>query len=89
MILRFTEFIKLNQKELGLYIVQETSELNSIRFTIHIKNEENVIFGLYKELGKQWKMVSQNIPPWVNELSPFLTEAIENRILGVNTDQSW
>ena len=80
MAIRFTEFIKHDNQEVNLYIVQENLEPENLCFKVHIKDGERTSQVLYKNEENSWKISPQNIPGWIDDLKPIVISAIEKRI---------
>ncbi len=80
MAIRFTEFIKHDNQEINLYIVQENQEPENLCFKVHIKDGEQGSIILCKNEENSWKISPQNIPDWMDDLKPMVISAIEKRI---------
>jgi len=78
MALRFTEFVKLDGKEIGLYIMQEP-ELLCFKILI-FTSLEKVIIG-FKNEEDTWCIKPLGYPPWIDRLVPGIRSTINQQLL--------
>lgn len=80
MAIRFTEYLRHDERELALYIVQENIDVDKIGFKVFIKGEDNIVFALYKEGNTPWVLLPQFVPPIVNEIKNKVIRKLENQM---------
>jgi hypothetical protein len=75
MSIRYTEFLKFNDKEVNLYVIQDS---NDCLFKVHIMAREKMVLSVFKN-GTNWNIFPQNVPQWVADLIPLITSTIERK----------
>ena len=80
MLIRFTEFIKHNNHEINLYVVQETGASQNLCFRIYIKDGQQGTVNLRKNAADEWIINAENNFQWINEIKPLLISAVDKRI---------
>jgi hypothetical protein len=80
MAIGFTEFLKYESKDVGLYTIQVNNVLEELCFRIYLRLEDVTVLISCKLVSGIWKILPQDIPTWVNELKPEFTLSIEIRM---------
>ena len=81
--IRFTEFLKKDQEDISLYVIQES---NGSDYTVHVSNGDRKEIILFEKMGNRWNMLAQNLPDWVKALKPIIVRTIEYHLF-VGIDQ--
>jgi hypothetical protein len=84
MAIGFTDFIKHNDKDIGLYIIQANPVSNELCFKVYVRSGVDTLTVLCMKLDGKWQIIPQDVPPLINELTPVLTSIIDKRILTVS-----
>jgi hypothetical protein len=81
MVLRFIEYIKIDDKELSLYIIQEEKEPGRQRYRVEVHNEVKFEFFLCREQEAQWQIVTDMFPEVIiKKLLSTVVASIEQRL---------
>ena len=72
--IRFTDFLRTDKEEIGLYVVQEAE---ASEFTIHLTNAESKEIISIKKTKDNWDILTHCIPVWIKQLKPMIATAIE------------
>jgi hypothetical protein len=75
MSIRYTEFLKVNDNEVNLYVIQDS---NDSLFKVHIMAREKMVLSVFRN-GANWNIFPQNVPQWVQDLIPLITSTIEKK----------
>jgi len=81
MTVRFTEFLKYNEKDIHFYFVQENSDLNVLSFEVHAKIDESFTFRMLRNGENIWTIIPQNVPEWIQKIKPLLSHVLQQRLL--------
>ena len=80
MAFRLKEYIKLRNKNISMYVVQEPSTSSNC-YSVHIEQDSNFICVLCKSANNKWHVYTHMIPEMMKDVIPLLTSAIDIRIL--------
>jgi hypothetical protein len=75
--IRFTEYLKVGEKDVCLYVIQNT---DSVDCKVYLFGEEAFQIVMFTKEHGRCDMASQNLPNWVINLAPHITVKIAHRL---------
>jgi hypothetical protein len=78
--IRFTEFIRYNNKYFSLYFVQKAQEAAELCFNVHLWNGGDAINTMCKKADNIWLIIPKDNSPLPSELNSDEKTIMKNKI---------